>query len=54
MLAGKFSMVEVLEVHQDFQNLVLEIVLGETQFFIYLSELWVVSKDIRGQINLDR
>lgn len=54
MLAGTFSTVEVLEVHQDLRNLVLKMVMGEKQLFIHLCELWVLSKDIRKRINLDR
>jgi len=53
MLASRFPTVEVLEIHENLRKLVLEMVLDDAEFFIELSELWVLSKSTRNWINLD-
>jgi len=52
MLAGRFPTVEVLEVHENLQNLVLEMVSGEAMFFTELKELWATSEVGRKSIDL--
>jgi len=43
MLASTFPTVEILEVHENLHNLVLEMLSGEAMFFMGLKELWTIS-----------
>jgi hypothetical protein len=52
ILACRFPTVEVLEVHENLRNLVLEMVFGGAAFFTGLKELWTVSKDGRERVDL--
>jgi len=52
MLACTFPTVEVLEVHENLRNLVLEMVFRGAVFFTGLKELWTVSKDGRERVDL--
>jgi hypothetical protein len=54
MLANTFPTVEVLEVHENLQNHVLEMVLGEAAFFPCLKELWTGLMEDRKRIDLVR
>jgi hypothetical protein len=54
MLARRFPSVEILDVHRNLRNLVLEMIFGESVFFAGIKELWVVSTDCRERVDLTR
>jgi hypothetical protein len=53
MLANILPTVEVLEVHENLQNHVLEMVLGEAAFFPCLKELWTGLMEDRSRKRID-